>query len=292
MALFATVAIGLCFGDSGAYRIKLDAFLAPPTRVVGSIVQARINGGPPLRLLLDSGTQYIVLNRKAAMKSGCGGGSSINMIGVGARSTKEARHLRADTLELGDLTLHDVPVLVTDGPLGDGLQGALPLSIFAGFLIRLDFAGKKLDLLPYPSEPGDETGSLQSVSHNQLFFVKGTVNETREGYFLLDTGASYTALSHTLVRQMNIMDSLGPRVPLQGGTAAMDAPVLGGSIHLRVADRDIATGPVVAVDLSVTSRYHGLEVAGLLGYPSLCDSILVVSYRDRLIRIEPNRRRL
>jgi hypothetical protein len=42
---------------------------------------------------------------------------------------------------------------------------------------------------------------------------------------------------------------------------------------------------VVAVDLSTASRYHNLEIAGLIGFPALRDSVLTVSYRDAFIRI-------
>src|ERR1700693_5460466 len=99
--LFTTV-LGVCFGASGpetphlpgalpGYRVKLDPFVVPPARTVGLLVTARINGGPMLRLLLDSGTQYVVLNRKAALKSGCAGGSDLDLVGAGALSATRAR---------------------------------------------------------------------------------------------------------------------------------------------------------------------------------------------------------
>src|SRR5215469_10046811 len=69
---------------SPQYRVKLGPFIVPPTRNVGMVVQARFNGGPVLRLLLDSGAQYAVIDRKAAAKSGCIGGSDLDLIGAGA----------------------------------------------------------------------------------------------------------------------------------------------------------------------------------------------------------------
>jgi predicted aspartyl protease len=296
--LFTTI-LGVCVGASdpetvphlpGAppgYRIKLDPYVAPPAITVGLLVKVRINGGPMLRLLLDSGTQYIVLNRRAALKSGCAGGSDIELVGAGAPSATRVKQLHADTLQVGELTLRGVPLLITELSIADGIQGALPMSIFAGFLIRLDISGKALDLSPYPAEPVDLAGAIRAFSNHQLLFVKGTVNETREGYFLLDTGASYTAISRNLARQLNFSDLLAPRVALQGGTADMDAPLLNGSVRLRFGSRQLATGPVVAVDLSTTSRYHGLEISGLIGYAALRDSVLTVSYREGLIRISP-----
>jgi hypothetical protein len=286
---------GACFAASGPvtapgirippnFRFKLERFIVPPSGAVGLLVKARINGGPPLRLLLDSGSQYVVLDRRAAMRSGCTGGIDLDLVGAGALSPKTVKQQEA-TLEIGDLTLRSVAVLVTDRTVADGVQGVLPLSIFSGFLIRLDIPGKELALLPYPTLETDRSGSIPILLNNQLLFVKGNVNDIHDGYFLLDTGASYTAISRSLAGQLHISDALAQRVPLQGGIADINAPLLNGAVRLRLGSKGPVTGPVVAVDLSTASRYHKLEIAGLIGYPALRDSVLTVSYRDAFIRI-------
>jgi hypothetical protein len=194
---------------------------------------------------------------------------------------------RAETLRVGSLTLHDVPVVIQDRKLADGIQGALPLSIFSEFLIRLDIPGKSLDLLPYPADQPNLEGALPTLENNRVLFIKGTVNDKAEGYFLLDTGAIYSAISHKVARELHIAELMVERIPLQGGTAEMDAPLLRGTVRLRLGSRELAADPVVAVDLSGPSRYHRIDIAGLIGYPALTDSVLTVNYRDHLIRIEP-----
>jgi hypothetical protein len=286
-ARLVTILLGVCAAAYGeSYRIQLESFIVPPAGAVGLVARVRINGGRTLRLLLDSGAQYVVLTRSAANKSGCVGGSELELVGAGASSASAAKHLRANALQIGDLTLRDVPLLIVESELADGIQGALPLSIFAGFLIRLDVAGKALHLSPYPAGPVDRAAAIPILSDNQLLFVKGTVNETHEGYFLLDTGASYSAISRNLARELHCSDLLAHHVALQGGTAAMDAPILSGSIRLRFGSQ-IAAGPIVAVDLSTASRYHQFEVSGLIGYTALHDAMLTINYRDDLIRIDP-----
>jgi hypothetical protein len=296
LGVVAAAASGLCCAASGppgahpfpaGYHIKLERFIVPPNRIAGVLVKARINGGPTLRLLVDSGSESVVLNRRAALSSGCAGGTDVELVGAGGSSAGHARHSQADTLEIGDLTLHDTPLLIQDHALPGGIQGVLPLSIFAGFLIRLDFPAKELDLLPYPMGQPDNAGTLPVVSNNQLLFLKATVNETHEGFFLVDTGSAYTAVSWNLARQLHAMNAIATRVALEGGVAEMEAPSLTGSVRLRLASQDVATGPVVAVDLSTASQYHGIEVSGLLGYSALCESILTMNYRDGLVRIEP-----
>ena len=270
-----------------SYRLKLGTFVVPPGASLGLLVRARINGGPPLRLLLDSGTQYVALDHKAAMKSGCAGGTDFDLVGAGAPSAKRVRAASASTIEIADLTLRDVPVLIIGHKLADGIDGAMPLSLFGEFLIRLDIPARTLDLLPYPTGQANTTGALRAVSSNELLFLRGVFNEQHEGYFLLDTGASYTTISQKLSRKLDGFSALSRSLPVQGGTTAMDAPLFADSARLRFGSRELATGPVVAIDLSTASRYHKLEVSGLIGYPALRDSVLTVDYRDGLVRIEP-----
>jgi predicted aspartyl protease len=267
------------------YRLKLGPLLAPPLRMVGLMVKARINGGPPLRLLLDSGATMITLDPKAASKSNCLGGSDFDLVAAGSQAAAGVKQVRATTVEIGDLLLHDLPVLISRGNVGEGIQGVMPLAIFSAFLIRLDVPRKTLDLLPYPVSP-EGNDNLQAIESNNLLFVKGSVNERREGYFLLDTGASYTALSKTLVRELKISEALAERVPLQAGATVLDAPLVSSGVRLDIGPRTLGADSVVAIDLSLSSRYHNLDIAGLLGFPALSGSVLVVNYRDRLVRID------
>ncbi len=286
---------GVCSAENslprtGGHHIQLGPFFDPAAGTVGLLVKARINGGPVLRLLLDSGARYMVLDRRVAMKFGCSGGSSeVDLVGAGAAAASVVQIQRAGTVEIGSLILHDVPLLIAAQPLADGVQGVVPFSLFAEFLIRLDIPAKTLDLLPYPAGQLDPDGALPTVSNNHLLFIKGIVNDTCVGYFLLDTGASYTAISENLIHQLQIPASFVGRVPLRGGTAEMNAPLLHNSIRLRLGSQELPVPSVVAVDLSTPSRYHNLEISGLIGYPALRDSVLLVSYRDNLLRIEPRK---
>jgi predicted aspartyl protease len=298
--LAAATAVGVCLaaaapaiaphvtGSESSHRIKLERFVVPPNRSAGLLAKVRINGGPQLRLLVDSGSQYLVLDRSAALRSHCvGGAADLDLVGAGAAAATRVKQQTADIVEVGDLTLRSVPVIVSDRALPDGIQGALPLSIFSAFLVRLDFRAKELDLLPYPTGAADGAAAVPVLASNQLLFVKGTVNEVHDGYFLLDTGAAFAAISLDLAARLHISEILAAHVTLRGGVADIDAPLLSGSVRLRFASRQPVTGPVVAVDLSTASRYHGFEVSGIIGSSALCDSILTVNFRDSLIGIGP-----
>jgi hypothetical protein len=285
-------AIRLAVGASEAhvYHIKLRTLANPGAPVIGLGVTVRINGGAPIDLLLDSGAQTIVLDRRTAGRVGIAGGAEWDLVTAGAPTATAAKGMAADVVQVGDLMLKDVPVLVVDRQFGDGVHGVVPLGLFGEFLIRLDPAGKGLDLRPHPAGPPEPAAGIPAVSDHQLLFLRGTVSG-REGYFLLDTGASYNAISLSVARHLNIAEEFAPRVGLRGGGSEIQAPLLDAGLSVRFGSQSIALAPLVAIDFSTACRYHGLEVAGLLGFPALRDSVLTVSYRDRLVQIEGRPRR-
>jgi predicted aspartyl protease len=269
------------------HRLKLKPFVIPPEGAIGLLIVARVNDGPPLRLLLDSGAQFLVLDKKAAGRSGCAGGSSMDLIGAGSALPRTARTVTANAVQTGDIVLRQVRVVIVERQIVDSIDGVLPLALFADYIVRLDFPARNLDLIPYSNEPvAPSSPGSHAVVDNNLLFVKGTVNDTYEGYFILDTGASYNAISMNLARRMRSSAALTNSVSLQGGTAQMYAHRVTEILRFTVGASELQTDPVLAVDLSLASRYHNREVSGLLGYPALRNSVVTLNYRKGLVQID------
>ena len=74
---------------------------------MGLYLKVRIDGGPALRLLLDSGAQHIVLDRRAAAKVGHARGTAFELVGVGG-PPKVCKRTAPATVTIGDLTLQGV----------------------------------------------------------------------------------------------------------------------------------------------------------------------------------------
>ena len=73
---------------------------------------------------------------------------------------------------------------------------------------------------------------------------------------------------------------------VQGAGGTAEVPQLQSIVHFLAARQEISTDDVVLVDLDTMSRYNGLEVAGLLGYPALSHYVVTINYRDALVRME------
>ena len=301
--IFAIVGLGLSAADSTgrspndlaaapgpgsryeSHTLKLGSFVIPPSSTAGLLLKVRIDGGPALRLLLDSGAQFIVLDKTAAARSGHTRGSELDLVGVG-RQPRAARMATAGSVEIGDLVLHDCGLIIADGKLLDGIDGVIPLSLFADFLVRLDIPGRTLALRPYPSSGPVEEGTLTHVraSHN-LLFVKAVLNDSKDGYILLDTGASINAISESTARALKYPRLLASPVQLQSGVGATEGEMFPSGVRFRFGSRLVDASPVVVVCLDELELRHGMEVAGIAGFPALRESILTINYRDGLVGI-------
>jgi hypothetical protein len=210
----------------------------------------------------------------------------MELVGLGG-SDKEARRLACTTVEIGDLALRDCDMLSVNGRLLEGIDGVVPVSLFAGFLVRLDLPKKTLDLDPYTdAAPANPEEHPHVRADNRLLFLEATLNESQSGYVLLDTGASYNAVSSTAAaRGWTGYRTLSPVLALRGFIAEMGGFLLPAGVRFRFGSRVVPADPAVVVDLSELSAHHNFPIAGILGYPALRRSIVTINYRDALVNI-------
>ena len=270
------------------YSLKLESFVPSPGRAMGVLLKVRINDGRPLRLLLDSGAEHIVLTRTTARAHDLLGGTRLSLIGFGAMEQAAGAVAIADTVEIGPLAFRNCRVDVVDHKVVEGADGVLPLALFSDFLVRLDFPGKVLSLTPYREQSRDDFRGrfTRALAVNAVLFLKLAVDELHNGYFLLDTGAAHNALSGRIARALGGPGIGAPTKVVHGANGVSRVQAMKALIHFRTAEQDITSDDVVLVDLDNMSRYNGLEVSGLLGFPALSRYVVTVNYRDSLVRME------
>ena len=209
------------------YQVRLHVLLYPPTTAIGLLVKARINGGPLLRLLLDSGAENLVLDRKAAGRAGYRSGTDLDLLGPAAM-IRRARLTSARSVAVDDLEFRNVPMVILEGGLVDGIDGVIPLSLFAHFLIHLDGAGKTMVLDPYPSSDRSGVGEfVQAKAQHRLLFLRGLLEGRHDGYLLLDTGSSYNLISHSATDALRLVSGLARSVPLLAAAGKTDGRMCG-----------------------------------------------------------------
>ena len=272
------------YGSRAGLLPPADSFAPRPPLASGVLLQVRINSGPPLRLLLDSGASRITLDARASVRSALAAVAESHLVGAGEAPTRPVRSGVAGSVDVGPLQFRNCRVDMAPGVLAEGIDGVIPMSLFGGFLIRLDLPGKALDLTPYPDGAAQPAGTVPAILRDDLLFVRGALNDALEGYILLDTGASYSAVSQRTAKVLR--SSPVSSIDLRGAGGAVNGDLITAGVRFQVAGRSFTADPVVALDLAALSALNGVDAIGVLGYPALRASILTVNYRDALVRID------
>lgn len=169
------------------------------------IVPVKING-TPFRLLYDTGAGDILsLGQSGADHLGLPVLATSIARGVNGKETSKL--FKADTLEVGDLQLHSVPLEGSDNKVGpaDGLFGG---AIFKEFVVTVDFErnemtltrGKKAAAPPTP--PGFRVLNVPFRLQDDYIFVPTNIAD-RNTWCILDTGASgISFISLSLAKQI------------------------------------------------------------------------------------------
>ncbi len=266
-----------------AYDLPLRLFCPSPSRPVGVLLHVRINGGRPLRLVLNSAAETTVISAKAARAFGLSAESRMELVGLGSRP---ARVGRAETVEIGPISFRNCSVAFVEGTIAEGADGVIPLALFSDFLMRLDLPGRTLRLIPYPEEKGPEGSSNRALEQHDFLLVESVLNRKHHGYVILDTGAFCSAISRevadTLGGSRNVAD-----LPIGAGTGPATGQLVSADVHFEIAGQEFVPDRVVALDLLNLSRHYGVEVVGVVGFPDLSPYVLTVDYRNRSVKIEP-----
>ena len=258
------------------YDLRLNSFAPVPGRVAGVFLSVRIDGGRPLRLLLDSGARYLTMGTKDAATVDFSSGTDLDLVGAGVRP---ARAGIAASVRIGPVSFLKCPVAVVDGKVAEGVDGVVPLCLFSDFTLRVDLPRKTLSLTPYPDGPGT------SETRNHLLLVRAALNENRQGYVLLDTGAFFSAISRDTARALGSLPI--EEAAIDAGAGGARGEWVSAAVRFRIGEQEISPSELVSLDLSSLSRRHGVEIAGVLGYPALSRYALGIDYRTGLVTLEP-----
>jgi hypothetical protein len=127
-------------------------------------------------------------------------------------------------------------------------------------------------------------GDLARVRESKnLLFVQAVLNDSRNGYILLDTGEFFNAISESTARALKYPRLFSSSVQLQSGVGVTEGQLLSSGVRFRFGSRLVEASSVVVLRLDEIEVRRRMEVAGIVGYPALRESILTINYRDGLV---------
>jgi len=253
---------------------------------MGVLVYGRINGGRPLGLILDSAADEIVIGAKIGRSAGIIATSAIDLVGP---RNRPARVGLADTFEVGPVRFRNCRVALVNGDVIEGADGVIPLSLFSGFLLQLDFPGKALRLIPYPRQQTQPYLPNGTAGNRNRLLVPAVLNGKRSGPVILDTAAYCSVVSRDAAGALS--GSPDARLTqVWAGTGTTWGWTVSPVVHFEIAGRDAVSSEMVVLDLSNLSRHYGVALLGIVGFPALRPYVLTIDYQAGRLTIEPPQR--
>jgi hypothetical protein len=131
------------------------------------VVQIKINGKGPYRVIFDTGAPVTLINTRTAKESGMLGKDTIRS---GLSLFGPAAQTKMKTFSIGGLQARDVPAIVMDHPtielvskmLGD-VRGLVGFPFFARYALTIDYQAKKMTFTPNGFQPKDIIETLMAT---------------------------------------------------------------------------------------------------------------------------------
>lgn len=179
----------------------------------GLIFEATIDGKGPFKALFDTGAGVNILSTRLARKLGLKLDAQATKLGTSSPASVQVHKTEVETLQIGDLLLHDQTFYVIDLPDENGAPSfVLGYELLRRFAVRIDFEKQRLTFFDGPqfhySGPG--TGVPLRIRDNALL-AQASIGDA-SGWFLLDSGnESGTMMFTNFTLKNNLVQVLGAR---------------------------------------------------------------------------------
>ena len=250
------------------------------------VVQGRVNGGPVIDIVVDTGAEQMVLSQQTAERMGVESVASTISAGVGDVGVRGLEVGRVESVEIGSLLVRNLPTIIKNPPLTD-----LPLQrvrdsispVAMRLSADIDYGARRMTLArSLPESPADIELPMRV---NRLAVVRGVVNGEHERSFVVDTGGEVISLSIATAASLGMTP---PRyIPLQVyGTSGWDSDAfLLPGVRLAFDEIRYDNYAVVVLNLHRPSALLGFHIGGIIGHRFLSDYRVVMDMERAVLRL-------
>ncbi len=157
----------------------------------GIIIQAKINGRGPYKILFDTGSVNL-LNADFAKELGLSPGGNTLKFGAGG-GTVDAQTTHVDTLQIGDLVVHDQTFYVISAPpeLGESPVAAVGYELMRRLAVKIDYEHQRITFYDAPSFAYSGGGIKVLLRVVEKGFEVNANVDGVDGTFAVDTGNEF-----------------------------------------------------------------------------------------------------
>ena len=248
------------------------------------VITGQLNGRP-MEFVLDTGADRTAVTGTSADRAGVRGIIETMITGVGAPGIRRLSVGRADTITVGDLTMHDIPVSIRrqNIPGTESWQNETFSPMALGLSVVIDYQRREVSFgREIPVEPADFRLPLRVY---RLPLVRGLVNDKYPASFSVDTGGEMLSISKDMATQLAMRPTR--HIPLRvWGIMGLDpdAFVLPG-VDLHFDAIQYEKFAVAVLNLRAPSVLLGFQLGGVLGYAFLNEYHVAMDFTRGELRL-------
>jgi Flp pilus assembly protein TadD/predicted aspartyl protease len=259
-----------------------------PFRVVNEkiIVKAKVNRGPLMDFVLDTGSEQTVVSRETASRMGIRPIVNILSAGVGDLGVRELELTRLDELEIGSLKVQNVPSIIKNPPLRGlptrEMESFSPLAL--GLSVIIDYDRQLLLMGPeLPNEPADIELPLRM---HRLAMVPGHVQGGLAS-FILDTGGQVISISTDTASGLERGEMRNIPLKVYGASGWDRDAFLMPGVNLNFSEKiQYRNLSVVVLNLRAPSVLLGFRLGGIVGYKFLSRYRVAINLDKSIVQLQ------
>ncbi len=287
-------------GGAQETTVNLLTIMRAPRRPIGVGLELRIEGGRPLRLLLDTGASGVVIRENAVNKAELDHLGSGESWGIGDKGARKSFAAVADECQIGPLKLRTCILSAMAGKArvgGEDEDGLIGADVFANYVVTIDFYNRKLRLKPQPSRPPNPQGYDRIIPPDEADFapvfrfghrllISTLVNRKSTGLFLIDTGAGVSTVDSTFARlSTKVRGDYSTRI--SGISGEVNKVFEADKAELQFAHFRQSNLGLISFNINNAPEHQEIRMAGILGIPILTlFRSITIDYRNGLVHFD------
>ena len=248
-------------------------------------VDVTINGKGPFNFVIDTGASQTAFSQKLARDLGLKSITTTVMHGVGGSGKVSSNIYRVDRLQIGEVSVKDLPVGTFDDPLisqiADGIIGT---AMLADYVVTINYPDSRMELT---HKPVNAAGTIPVWYFSNMLLLPTDIGG-QHGNLIVDTGAITTVVSLNLASAMGITEKTpGAKVDVGiGGVGGAQGTVLMlPQVTLKTTRQSQLLNQTLAIDLNDISKMLGTEISGVAGFDFLQNYKLTLDYYNARIHL-------